>query len=79
MAGSRIERAREADARADDGRVIAVPRLSHPRLGLSHPHWHALGPAQKLQRLFGMSLDDPFEIMSWPIGERDPFRPSVRI
>jgi hypothetical protein len=25
-----------------------------------------------------MSLDDLFEIMSWPIGERDPFRPSVR-
>ena len=26
-----------------------------------------------------MSLDDLFEIMSWPIGERDPFRPSVRM
>jgi hypothetical protein len=26
-----------------------------------------------------MSLDDLFEIMSWPIGERDPFCPSVRM
>jgi hypothetical protein len=25
-----------------------------------------------------MSLDDLFEIMSWPIGELDPFRLSVR-
>jgi hypothetical protein len=26
-----------------------------------------------------MSLDDLFEIMSWPIGELDPFRLSVRM
>jgi hypothetical protein len=39
----------------------------------------ALGPAEKLERLFGMSLDDLFEIMSWPIGELDPFRLSVRM
>jgi hypothetical protein len=26
-----------------------------------------------------MSLDDLYEIMSWPIGELDPFRLSVRI
>jgi hypothetical protein len=29
--------------------------------------------------LFGMSLDDVYEIMSWPIGELDPFRLSVRM
>jgi hypothetical protein len=26
-----------------------------------------------------MSLDDLYEIMSWPIGELDPFRLSVRM
>ena len=38
-----------------------------------------LGPAEKIERLFDMSLDDLFEIMSWPIGELDPFRLSVRM
>ena len=33
----------------------------------------------KLERLFGMSLDDLYQIMSWPIGELDPFRLSVRM
>jgi hypothetical protein len=37
-------------------------------------------PAEKLERLFGMSLDDLYEIMSWePIAELDPFRLSVRV
>jgi len=36
-------------------------------------------PAQKLEFLLGMSLDDIYEIMSWPIGELDPFRLSVRM
>jgi hypothetical protein len=70
---------REHAKQPPDGRVISAPRLSHPRLGLSYSQWRALGPAQKLERLFGMSLDDLFEIMSWPIGELDPFRLSVRI
>jgi hypothetical protein len=38
-----------------------------------------LGPAEKIERLFDMSLDDLFEIMSWPIGELDPFRLPVRM
>ena len=55
------------------------PRLSHPRAGLSHAQWRALSPGEKLERLFGMSLDDIYEIMSWPIGELDPLRLSVRM
>ena len=65
--------------RADDGSVISFPYLSHPRAGLSHAEWRALGPGEKLERLFGMSLDDLYEIMSWPIGELDPVRLSVRM
>jgi len=38
-----------------------------------------LGLAEKIARLFDMSLDDLFEIMSWPIGELDPFRLSMRM
>jgi hypothetical protein len=73
------KRQRNLGLRADDGCVIAFPRLSHPRAGLSHGQWRALGPAEKIERLFDMSLDDLFETMSWPIGELDPFRLSVRM
>ena len=80
MAGCPIRRARKAAAVAGDGSVIAFPRFAHPRAGLSHAEWRALGPAGKLERLFGMSLDDLYEIMSWePIAEIDPFRLSVRM
>jgi hypothetical protein len=79
MAGSPLKRQRMAGIRADDGSVITFPHLTHPRAGLSHAQWRALGPAEKIERLFGMSLDDLYEIMSWPIGELDPFRLSVRM
>ena len=79
MAGSPLKRQRKLGVRADDGSVIAFPYLSHPRAGLSHAEWRALGPGEKLERLFGISLDDLYEILSWPIGELDPFRLSVRV
>ena len=52
MTGSPLKRQRKLGVRADNGRVIAFPHLSH------HAEWRALGPAEKLERLFGMSLDD---------------------
>ena len=79
MAGSPLKRQRQLGVRAKDGSVIAFPHLTHPRAGLSHTQWRMLGPAEKIERLFDMSLDDLFEIMSWPIGELDPFRLSVRM
>jgi hypothetical protein len=79
MAGCPIRGARKAGARANDGSVIAFPRFTHPRAGLSHARWRTLGPVEKLERLFGMSLDHLYEILSWPIGELDPVRISVRM
>jgi hypothetical protein len=79
MAGSPLKRRRKLGVRVDDGSVIAFPRLSHPRAGLSHTEWRALSPGEKIERLFDMSLDDLYEIMSWPIGELDPFGLSVRM
>src|SRR6516165_9040470 len=81
MPGSRLKRQRNRGVRDKDGRVvIAFQHLSHPRAGLSHAEWHALGPGEKLERLFGMSLDDLYEIMSWePIAELDPVRLAVRM
>jgi hypothetical protein len=38
-----------------------------------------LGPAEKIERLFDMSLDDLFEIMSWPRAELDPPRVSLQV
>ena len=74
MAGSPLKRQRKLGGRTDGGSVINFPRLTHPRAGLSYAKWRALGPAEKIERLFDMSLDDLYEIMSWPIGELDPFR-----
>jgi hypothetical protein len=79
MPGSPLKRQRKLGVHAEDGSVIVFPRLTHPRGGLSHAEWRGLGPAEKIERLFGMSLDDIYEIMSWPIGELDPFRLSVRL
>jgi hypothetical protein len=80
MAGCLIRRALKAAVRDAGGSVIAFPYLSHRRAGLSHAEWRALSPGEKLERLFGMSLDDLYEIMSWePIGELDPFRLSVLV
>ena len=63
----------KVSVRAADGSVIAFPRLTHPRAGLSHAEWGALSPGEKLERLFGMSLDDMAEILSWgPLLELDP-------
>jgi hypothetical protein len=45
MAGSPLKRQRQLGVRAEDGSVIAFPRLTHPRAGLSHAAWRALGPA----------------------------------
>ena len=70
MAGSPLKRQRKAGIRADDGSVIAFPRLSHPRAGLSHAQWRALSPGEKIERVFDMSLDDLYEIMSWPMARR---------
>jgi hypothetical protein len=79
MAGSPLKRQRKLGVTAEDGGVIALPWLTHPRAGLSHAQWRALGLAEKIERLFGVSLDDLYEIMSWPIGELDPLRLSVRM
>jgi hypothetical protein len=79
-AGCPIRRARKAAVRGVGGSVIAFPCLTHPRAGLSHAEWRALGPGEKLERLFSTSLDDLYEIMSWePIAELDPARLSVRM
>ena len=74
MAGCLIkERAKPASASS------ASPTSSTRGPGLSHAKWSARSPNEKLERPFGMSLDDIREIQSWPMGELDPFRLSVRM
>ena len=81
MPGSPLKRQRKAGVTDPvTGGIAQFPRLTHPRAGLSHGEWRALGPGEKLERLFGMSLDDLYEIMSWePIAELDPVRLSMRM
>jgi hypothetical protein len=81
MPGSPLKRQRKAGVTDPvTGERIQFPRLTHPRAGLSYAEWRALSPSEKLERLFGMSLDDLYEIMSWePIAELDPARLAVRM
>jgi hypothetical protein len=75
MAGSPLKRQRKLGVRAEDGSVIAFPRLTHPRGGLSHAEWRGLGPAEKIERPHGMSLDHATEILSWgPVANLDAHR-----
>jgi hypothetical protein len=78
MAGSPLKRQRKLGVRTDDGSVIAFPRM--PRTADLPPGWRHWSPAEKIEHLLGMTLDDMAEIMSWgPIAELDPFRLSVRL
>jgi hypothetical protein len=73
MAGMPIRRARKAAALAAAGEVVTF--LTHPRAGLSHAEWRALSPGEKLERLFGMSLERVAETLCWgPLHELDPAR-----
>jgi hypothetical protein len=67
MAGSPVKRQRKLGIRADDGSVIAFPRM--PRVADLPAGWRHWSPAQKIEHLLGMSLDDMAEIMSWPTAE----------
>ncbi|HEY1431320.1 MAG TPA: hypothetical protein VGF39_06810 [Stellaceae bacterium] len=75
MVGSPLKRQRKLGVRDEDGNLIAFPYM--PRVAELPPGWRHWSPAEKVKHLLGMSLDDIYEIMSWPIGELDPFRLSV--
>jgi hypothetical protein len=75
MPGCPIRRARKAAVLAGDGSVIAFPRLTHPRAGLSHAVWRTLGPAKKVEHLLNISLDRAAEVLSWePVADLEAQR-----
>jgi hypothetical protein len=71
MAGCPVRRARRGGIRLADGAVIAFPKLTHPRAGLSHAEWRALSPLEKIERQLGLNLDQMCAIMSRPWEECD--------
>jgi hypothetical protein len=75
MAGSPLKRQRKLGIRAEDGSIIAFPRM--PRASELPPGWRHWSPAEKIEHLLGMSLDRCYEILSWPMTDLDPFRLSV--
>jgi hypothetical protein len=77
MAGSPLKRQRKVGVRVEDGGIIAFPYM--PRVADLPREWRHWSPAQKIEHLLGMTLDDMAEILSWPIAELDPFRLSVRL
>jgi hypothetical protein len=75
MAGSPLKRQRKLGVHADDGSVIAFPRM--PRVADLPRGWGHWSPAQKIEHLLGMSLDRAHEILSWHVGDLDSHRLNV--
>ena len=63
MAGSPLKRVRKLGIRAEDGSIIAFPRM--PPVSELPPGWRHWSPAEKIEHLLGMSLDRCYEILSW--------------
>src|SRR5215472_15681119 len=57
MAGSPLKRQCNLGVVADDGSVIAFPRLNHLRSGLSHGRWRTLSPGEKIEKAPKFSKD----------------------
>src|SRR5262249_6764930 len=73
MAGSPLKRQRKLAVRADDGTIIAFPRML--RVAELPRGWRDFGPAQKVEHLLNMSLDRAAEILSWgPVTDLDAHR-----
>ena len=64
-----LKRQRKAGIRADDGSVTAFPYM--PRVADLPRGWRHWSPAEKIEHLLGMTLDEMVEILSWPIAELD--------
>jgi hypothetical protein len=77
MAGSPLKRQRKLGVRDEDGNLVRFPYL-HPVSGRNGPRdWRAWSPAQKLEYLLGMTLDDMHDILAWSPNELDPYRLGV--
>jgi hypothetical protein len=76
MAGSPLKRARKLGVRAEDGSVIAFPRM--PRVADLPPGWRHFSAAQKIEHLIG--LDRCYEILSLgSLVELDPLARSFQM
>ena len=75
MAGSPLKRQRKHGVPAEDGSVIAFPRM--PRVADLPPGWRHFSAAQKIEHLIG--LDRCHEILSWPWAGLDPVRRSMQM
>jgi hypothetical protein len=71
MLGRPIRRVHRGPITLADGTVLALPKLTHPRAGLSHAQWRTLSPLERIEQQLGLSLDELCEIMSRPWDECD--------
>jgi hypothetical protein len=74
MAGRPLRRSRNSRVREVNGEVATS--VHHARAGLSPVDWRRLSPVEKLQVLYGLSLDAALEDLSYRGGE--PHRLAAR-
>ena len=66
----------QAALRDDGGSLIAFPYM--PRVAQLSRGWRRWSPAEKIEHLLGMCLDQAHSILSWPVAELDPPRLAVQ-
>ncbi len=71
------QRARKASVRDASGEVVPFPYLPRVTGADKPPGWNRWSPAEKVEHLLGMSLDQAHNILSWPAEGLDPHRLNV--
>jgi hypothetical protein len=74
-----LKRQRKDGIRAEDGSVIAFPRLTHPRAGLSNAPVARTLARREGRASASMPLDRVAEILRWSPAELDPLLLSLRM
>ena len=77
MAGSPLKRQRKLGVRDEDGNLVRFPYLRPVSGRNGQRDWRVWSPAQKLEYLLGMTLDDMHDILAWSPNELDPYRLGV--
>jgi hypothetical protein len=70
-----MRKLRKTGTQIANGEVIAFPRM--PRVAELPRGWRHWPPAEKVEHLLGMSLDQAHNILSWPAEGLDPHRLNV--
>src|SRR5215469_3819773 len=74
MPSSSMRKLRKTGAVDQDGNIVTIPRLPSVAGSNKPPGWNRWSPAERVERLLGLSLDRMHDYLSWPADGLDPYR-----